>query len=258
MGRDLMAGHVHRDRYGRSPAPAASHRPAGKKRMQQAVSDRSPKRAEAPEIPRLRALEAQAAAIPISSSAASSTSPRSGSSRVNPYPVGEATESSPFEIVPSVATQATHSWEQGGSLDLTPIRDDTSPTTPSNKPIQGRLFSQGNQFQLQIQSRAARRMIFHDRDRSVGILGRKSLYRFSLEFEGFSLQIQTSGSTEINSVISSATTVFAARCIPQDAANFFTSTLPSLPAPPPSGSMAHEHKQFCLVIAWVRGVLLTG
>ena len=136
MGRDLMAGHVHRDRYGRSPAPAASHRPAGKKRMQQVVSDRSPKRAEAPEIPRLRALEAQAAAIPISSSAASSTSPRSGSSRVNPYPVGEATESSPFEIVPSVATQATHSWEQGGSLDLTPIRDDTSPTTPSNKPIQ--------------------------------------------------------------------------------------------------------------------------
>ena len=69
-------------------------------------------------------------------SAASSTSPRSGSSRVNPYPVGEATESSPFEIVPSVATQATHSWEQGGSLDLAPIRDDTSPTTPSNQPTQ--------------------------------------------------------------------------------------------------------------------------
>ena len=136
MGRELMAGHVHRDRYGRSPAPAASHRPAGKKRMQHAVSDRSPKRTEAPEIPRLRALEAQAAAIPISSSAASSTSPRSGSSRVNPYPVGEATEGSPFEIVPSAATQATHSWEQGGSLDLTPIRDDTSPTTPSNQPIQ--------------------------------------------------------------------------------------------------------------------------
>ena len=134
MGRDLMAGHVHRDRHGRSPAPAASHRPVGKKRMQHAVSDRSPKRTEAPEIPRLRALEAQAAAIPISSSAASSTSPRSGSSRVNPYPVGEAIESSPFELVPSVATQATQSWEQGGSLELTPIRDDTSPTTPSIKP----------------------------------------------------------------------------------------------------------------------------
>ena len=136
MGRDLMAGHVHKDRHGRSPAPAASHRPVGKKRMQHAVSDRSPKRTEAPEIPRLRALEAQAAAIPISSSAASSTSPRSGSSRVNPYPVGEAIESSPFELVPSVATQATQSWEQGGSLELTPIRDDTSPTTPSVKPTQ--------------------------------------------------------------------------------------------------------------------------
>ena len=103
MGIDLRAGHIHKDRYGRSPAPAASHRPAGKKRMQHASSDRSPKRTEAPELPRLRALEAQAAAIPISSSAPSSTSPRSGSSRVNPYPVGEATESSPFEIVPSVA-----------------------------------------------------------------------------------------------------------------------------------------------------------
>ena len=136
MGRDLIAGHVHRDRHGRSPAPAASHRPVGKKRVQHAGSERSPKRTEAPEIPRLRALEAQAASIPISSSAASSTSPRSGSSRVNPYPVGEATESSPFEMVPSVATQATHSWEQGGSLELTPIRDETSPITPSKQPIQ--------------------------------------------------------------------------------------------------------------------------
>ena len=136
MGIDLRAGHIHKDRYGRSPAPAASHRPAGKKRMQHASSDRSPKRTEAPELPRLRALEAQAAAIPISSSAPSSTSPRSRSSRVNPYPVGEATESSPFEIVPSVATQATHSWEQGGSLEATPIRDETSPITPLNRPIQ--------------------------------------------------------------------------------------------------------------------------
>ena len=136
MGRDLVAGHVHRDRQGRSPAPAMSHRPVGKKRVHHAVSDRSPKRTEALEVPRLRALEAQAAAIPISSSAASSTSPRSGSSRVNPYPVGEAIESSPFELVPSVATQATQSWEQGGSLESTPIRDDTSPITPSNKPIQ--------------------------------------------------------------------------------------------------------------------------
>ena len=100
MGIDLRAGHVHKDRYGRSPAPAASHRPAGKKRMQHASSDRSPKRTEPPELPRLRALEAHAAAIPISSSAPSSTSPRSGSSRVNPYPVGEATESSPLRLCP--------------------------------------------------------------------------------------------------------------------------------------------------------------
>ena len=141
MGMDLRSGHIHRDRYGRSPAPAASHRPAGKKRMQHVASDRTPKRTEPPELPRLRALEAQAAAISISSSAASSTSPRSGSSRVNPYPVGEATESSPFEIVLSVATQATHSWEQGGSLEVTPIRDDASPITPS-KPIQIELRSQ--------------------------------------------------------------------------------------------------------------------
>ena len=133
-----MAGHVHRDRQGRSPAPAMSHRPVGKKRVHHAVSDRSPKRSEALEVPRLRALEAQAAAIPISSSAASSTSPRSGSSRVNPYPVGEAIESSPFELVPSVATQATQSWEQEGSLESTPIHDDICPITPSNKPTHDR------------------------------------------------------------------------------------------------------------------------
>ena len=132
MGVDLRAGHIHRDRQGRSPAPAQSHRPAGRKRSQPAVLDRLPKRTEAPELPRLRALEAQAASIPISSSAASSTSPRSGSSRVHPYPVGEAPEGSSFEVVPSVATQAAHSWERGESMEVTPIRDaDTSPmTTP--------------------------------------------------------------------------------------------------------------------------------
>ena len=90
MGIDLRAGHIHRDRQGRTPAPAQSRRPAGRKRSQPAVADRVPKRTEAPELPRLRAIEAQAASIPISSSAASSTSPRSGSSRVHPYPVGEA------------------------------------------------------------------------------------------------------------------------------------------------------------------------
>ena len=136
MGIDLRAGHIHRDRQGRSPAPAQSHRPAGRKRAQQAVSGKSPRRTEAPELPRLRALEAQAAAIPISSSAASSTSPRSGSSRVHPYPVGEAAEGSSFELVPSVATQAAQSWEQGESMEVTPIREaDASPITPS-KPIQ--------------------------------------------------------------------------------------------------------------------------
>ena len=136
MGMELRAGHVHRDRQGRSPAPAQSHRPAGKKRSQPAV-----KRPEAPELPKLRALEAQAAAIPISSSAASSTSPRSGSSRVHPYPVGEAAEGSSFELVPSVATQAAQSWGQGELMEVTPIRDaDASPITPS-KPIHSQSVS---------------------------------------------------------------------------------------------------------------------
>ena len=35
MGIELRAGHVHRDRQGRSPAPSQSHRPAGRKRVQQ-------------------------------------------------------------------------------------------------------------------------------------------------------------------------------------------------------------------------------
>ena len=100
MGVDLRAGHIHRDRQGRSPAPAQSHRPAGRKRSQPALIERIPKRTEAPELPRLRALEAQAASIPISSSAASSTSPRSGSSRVHPYPVGEAPEGSYLKLCP--------------------------------------------------------------------------------------------------------------------------------------------------------------
>ena len=136
MGIDLRAGHIHRDRQGRSPAPAMGHRPVGRKRSQQSAAGKSPKRVEPPELPRLRALEAQAATIPISSSAASSTSPRSGSSRVHPYPVGEAAEGSSFELVPSVATQAAQSWEQGESMEVTPIREaDASPITPSN-PIQ--------------------------------------------------------------------------------------------------------------------------
>ena len=126
MGIELRAGHVHRDRHGRSPAPSQSHRPAGRKRVQQATAKGTSRKVEPPELPRLRALEAQAASSPISSSAASSTSPRSGSSRVHPYPVGEAAEGSSFELVPSVATQAAQSWEQG-EMEITPIRDaDTS------------------------------------------------------------------------------------------------------------------------------------
>ena len=69
LGMELRVGHVHRDRHGRSPAPRASHRPVSqKKRVQPAskqISDGIPQRAEAPELPRLRALEAQAAAVPI-------------------------------------------------------------------------------------------------------------------------------------------------------------------------------------------------
>ena len=130
MGIELRAGHVHRDRQGRSPAPSQSHHPAGRKRVQQATAKGTTRKVEAPELPRLRALEAQAASIPISSSAASSTSPRSGSSRVHPYPAGEAAEGSSFELVPSVATQAAQSWDQG-EMEITPIRDaNMSPVTP--------------------------------------------------------------------------------------------------------------------------------
>ena len=57
------------------------------------------------------------------------------SSRVHPYPVGEAAEGSSFELVPSVATQAAQSWDQG-EMEITPIREtNMSPVTPS-KPIQ--------------------------------------------------------------------------------------------------------------------------
>ena len=63
------------------------------------------------ELPRLRVLEAQAAAVPVSSSAASSVSPRSRSSRVHPYPVGEVVEGSSYELVPSMATPVP--WRPG-------------------------------------------------------------------------------------------------------------------------------------------------
>ena len=130
-GLELRSGHLHKDRYGRSPAPSASHRPVRQKRRAHSASSHAsssaqqsiPKWAGVPAVPQLRALEAQAAAIPISSSAASSASPRSGSSRVHPYPVGEAFEGSPFELVPSMATQAAQSSVQGGSMESTPVAE---------------------------------------------------------------------------------------------------------------------------------------
>ena len=64
MGLELRAGHVHRDRQGRSPAPAQSHRPAGRKRAQQSTAKSTAHRVEAPELPRLRALEAQSSVHP--------------------------------------------------------------------------------------------------------------------------------------------------------------------------------------------------
>ena len=110
LGRDLRAGHVHSDQHGKNPAPSESHRPVRNKRKSQSVSSHAsnPERPNIPErtgpleLPRLRALEARAAAIPISSSAASSASPRSGSSRVHPYPGVMAP--------PWLSTQA-HEWE---------------------------------------------------------------------------------------------------------------------------------------------------
>ena len=113
--------------------------PARNKRKSQSVSSHAsnpdrpniPERIGPLELPRLRALEARAAAIPISSSAASSTSPRSGSSRVHPYPVGEAVEASSFELVPSMATQATHQSDRDESMEVTPIRRaESTPPTP--------------------------------------------------------------------------------------------------------------------------------
>ena len=130
LGMELRTGHIHRDRYGRSPAPAASHRPVRQKRKSQSVASHAsnpdrpniPERAGPLELPRLRALEARAAAMPISSSAASSASPRSGSSRVHPYPVGDAIEGSSFEMVLSLATQATNISGRDESMDIIPIR----------------------------------------------------------------------------------------------------------------------------------------
>ena len=139
LGMDLRAGHVHKDLFGRSPAPAASHLPLRNKRKPHSASSHAsnPERPNIPErrgpleLPRLRALEARAAAIPISSSAASSASPRSGSSRAHPYPAGEVVEASSFELVSSMATQATHQSDRDESMEVTPIRGaESTPPTP--------------------------------------------------------------------------------------------------------------------------------
>ena len=144
LDMELRTGHAHRDRFGRSPAAAASHRPLrNKKKSHSSASHASnPERPNIPErigpleLPRLRALEARAAAVPVSSSAASSASPRSGSSRVHPYPVGEAIEGSSFELVPSITTGATNNSGRDESMDIAPIRRaDSSPGIPYD-PIQ--------------------------------------------------------------------------------------------------------------------------
>ena len=126
LGIELRAGHVDRDRYGRSPAPSMSHRPVTGKRKSSSVTSHAsnPERSRLPELPSLRALENQAVEVPVSvSSATSSTSPRSGSSRVHPYhPVGEEVEGSTFEVVPSIATQAASASGIDESLEAMPIR----------------------------------------------------------------------------------------------------------------------------------------
>ena len=131
LGLELRAGHVHRDRHGRSPAPSESHRPVRQKKRATPASETVRGGMKGLEVPRLKMLEAQAAAVPVSSSAASSVSPRSGSSRVHPYPVGEAAEGSSYELVPSMATQATQSWEPEEAMEITPVREsDVTPLTP--------------------------------------------------------------------------------------------------------------------------------
>ena len=132
LGMELRTGHIDRDRYGRSPAPAVSHRPLrGERKSHSATSHASnPERPNTPErvgpleLPRLKALEARAAEVLVSaSSAASSASPRSGSSRVHPYnPAGEAVEGSSFELVPSISTQATNMSGRDENVDVTRIQ----------------------------------------------------------------------------------------------------------------------------------------
>ena len=146
LGMDLVAGHVHRDRYGRSPAPAASHRPAkGKRKQTASAHELEAHRSSTPtprvplRPPRLKMLSALAADIPTgSSSALSSTSPARGSasSQAHPYTVGEALDESSFEMVPSSATRATTTPVQEDSMHITPIRRSSSSPIIQHEPKQ--------------------------------------------------------------------------------------------------------------------------
>ena len=111
-----------------------------------------PERDRLPELPRLRVLENQAVEMPVSvSSAASSASPRSGSSRVHPYnPVGEAVEGSSFEVVPSIATRAPSISGRDESMDMTPIRRSNSSPVIQHDPsqLQGIILSLSAQLQM--------------------------------------------------------------------------------------------------------------
>ena len=101
------------------------------------------------ELPRLRALENQAVEMPVSvSSAASSTSPRSGSSRVHPYhPVGEAVEGSSFEVVPSIATRAASASMYDESIEATPIQRSNSAPVVLQDPKQFSVYLPGFRYQ---------------------------------------------------------------------------------------------------------------
>ena len=139
-GDDLMVGHVHARSAPEREASDHSQRVV-KRRLRTKTSMASLERGRAavPELLRLRALRRDPEGIPVSeTSAAASTSPRSGSVRAHPYnPVGEAIGGSFFEYVPSLANRATSKNGFDESRDVTPIpRSNSFPSLLKN-PIQG-------------------------------------------------------------------------------------------------------------------------
>ena len=140
LGLELRAGQSHLDRYGKNPAPSASHRPVTGQKKSHLVSSHpsNHERARLLELPRIRALQNDAVEVPVSeSSAASSVSSRSGSSRVHPCnPDGEVIEGSSFEVVPSVTNRAASASGHDESLEVTPIRRSNSSPVVLNYPIQ--------------------------------------------------------------------------------------------------------------------------